>query len=1066
MKLLLIASIILLFLVNAHAEFIDFRERWAILIGVGKYSDADILPLFSPEHDVNEMKEVLIKRGGFLDDDNHITTLIDEQATYKGIEEAFDKLSNKVMRQHDFVLFYFSGRGARIADDLYPDFEEDGLDECLLLYDAVKGETKNKFLRDDELVQLLNSLNAKGIAIIVDSCYSGTDKREKGIPELDKGNDKPRDGITASDYLSTDITTIILEACAPDEVTLDGATKQSKSLFTEKLIKSLENDDVDSNRDGVIAFDELHLHLKKALSQQTPNLVGKVVEKTPIILPYVPITSEPSNAQIFVDGKDKKITTPNNIILLDLQEHQLKLKKAGYHDWLSKLKAFNKPGEQKEIKAQLNPIVVTGRLVDKSKKLIEGARVTLRLKAEELTIGETTTGSDGYFSFSDWQKNPSVVGDYEISFHFKGYEQSSEIKIEKSDDVDIGTIEFLKATESHTVLWLLSIAAAILIIVVPTVYILRMRAMTTEKYRSEHYPIWERQIENSLLTEGKALLSSFIDEEHQAYASNRYIKQHSDFDLFYDEKENSLRVKSPSQIEEFNDCWKNAASNLDADSGEQIKSLQESSTKIIHLLCDAMGFTVDHDSPTSFDMLWGCMVDATVLRTKIPSKFPFICIQRRTITDEDIRSLRDIMISDFRIANRFALIIVFDNADRTRQLVSAFHSSFDFIILDKDSSLDILMAKNSREILMRSILEQMDLTVISPYVIAGPVPEEMFFGRDNEIKTVVRTLERNSIAVVGGRRVGKTSILQKVYRDFSQPQGDWYPIHADFQPINNYEKFFKYINTTWGLGIRGKIYSPEQFYDLISNLRKNHGCPIAILMDEVDDLLRDDVEHGEALFKTFRALSQEGEKCQFVFSGERVLNERIRSRDSPLFNFCKIIPLSYLDKQSAELLIREPMARINVEIEDQVVEEILKISSCHPRIIQYICNRIISVISEEQTRRVTLKHFQNAAGLDIREEFMGTILGRCTPLEQLISLLMIDKKNGFSRTDIRNALNNAKVEVSEINLTNAINNLLLNAVLQLDKEGYSFTAKEFPRVVKMEKDIPEIKELKEEIEEN
>ena len=367
----------------------------------------------------------------------------------------------------------------------------------------------------------------------------------------------------------------------------------------------------------------------------------------------------------------------------------------------------------------------------------------MRLKAEELTISETTTGPDGYFSFSDWEKNPSVVGDYEITFRFKEYEQFGEIKIEKPDDKDIGTIEFLKATESHTVLWLLSIAAAILIVVPTVVYILRMRATTTEeKYRSEYYPIWERQIEHSLLTEGKAPLSSFTDEEHRAYASNRYIKRHSDFDLFYDEKEDNLRVKIPSQIEEFNNCWENAVSNLDANSEEQIKSFQKSSTNIIHLLCDAMGFTLDDKSKRQYERLWACMVNATILRIKLPSKFPFICLQRREIINDDIGDFRDIL-DIFNLTGRFALIIIFENPEKARQIFqeSAFRSGFNFVFLDKDDALNILIAKKPRKALMRSILKQIDLTVVSPYVTARPVSENMFFGREGEIKQIVQGLE-------------------------------------------------------------------------------------------------------------------------------------------------------------------------------------------------------------------------------------------------------------------------------------------------------------------------------------
>jgi len=715
----------------------------------------------------------------------------------------------------------------------------------------------------------------------------------------------------------------------------------------------------------------------------------------------------------------------------------------------------------------LNPIVVKGRLVDKSNKSIEGARVTLKLKVQGLIIGETTTNPDGYFSFSDWQNNPSVVGDYEIAFRFKGYEQFSETKIEKpNDDVDIGTIKLLRDTKSLMLLWS-SIAAIVIIFSLGISYILWTRARTTEKYRSEHYPIWESQIENSLLTEGKASLKK-IPRVNRAYASNQYQKRHSDFALFYDEKENSLRVNDPSQIEEFNNCWENAVLNLNANSKEQTKSFQESSTQIIHFLCDAMGFTVDDKSKRQYERLWACIVNAPILRTNIPSRFPFICFQQRGITNADIGNFRDIL-DIFEITNRFALI-VFDDAERACQIFqeSVFRGAFDFVFLDKDDSLNILIAKEPRRALMRSILEQIDLTAISPYVPAGPVPENMFFGREGEIKRITQELNNNnSVVIIGGRRIGKTSVLQRLRWDFMKPGSKWHPLYANLQIVENYEDFFEQIRIDWKFETKKDDYSPRQFYGLASDLAKQEKQTIVFLIDEVDQLLWHDVNNTNILFETFRALSQ-NKQCFFVFSGERVLNKQIHNPNSPLFNFCINIPLSYLDEKNATVLITEPMATMDVEIEkqQQVIEEIIDISSCHPRIIQYICDKMISLISNEQTRCITIEHLHSITdSSEFKQEFIETIWGRYKPLEKLLTLLMIDKGSGFTKSDIHVALNKTGVSVSEDDLADAINNLQINSVLQQSEEQlFAFKAKALPEIVKEVKNVEtEIEQLKEEI---
>jgi len=54
------------------------------------------------------------------------------------------------------------------------------------------------------------------------------------------------------------------------------------------------------------------------------------------------------------------------------------------------------------------------------------------------------------------------------------------------------------------------------------------------------------------------------------------------------------------------------------------------------------------------------------------------------------------------------------------------------------------------------ILTQSDLAKISPYVLRGATPSKVFYGRDEEEAALVGTLSTNSVALLGGRRIGKT----------------------------------------------------------------------------------------------------------------------------------------------------------------------------------------------------------------------------------------------------------------------------------------------------------------------
>lgn len=89
-------------------DFINFSNRWAILIGVGRYPpNSGIQSLDSPASDVQLMEKILIQDGGFTE----VKTLVDYDATYLKINEAFSDFIGKVTGGGFIrILFFRSGR--------------------------------------------------------------------------------------------------------------------------------------------------------------------------------------------------------------------------------------------------------------------------------------------------------------------------------------------------------------------------------------------------------------------------------------------------------------------------------------------------------------------------------------------------------------------------------------------------------------------------------------------------------------------------------------------------------------------------------------------------------------------------------------------------------------------------------------------------------------------------------------------------------------------------------------------------------------------------------------------
>jgi hypothetical protein len=101
--------------------------------------------------------------------------LLNEQATTAGFKEAFERGLIERAQDGDVAVVFFAGHGSQTTDRNGD--EPDGWDETLLLHDArVEGQ---RDLVDDELNGLLARLHEKTrhIALILDSCNSGTATR-------------------------------------------------------------------------------------------------------------------------------------------------------------------------------------------------------------------------------------------------------------------------------------------------------------------------------------------------------------------------------------------------------------------------------------------------------------------------------------------------------------------------------------------------------------------------------------------------------------------------------------------------------------------------------------------------------------------------------------------------------------------------------------------------------------------------------------------------------------------------------------------------------------------------
>ena len=563
------------------------------------------------------------------------------------------------------------------------------------------------------------------------------------------------------------------------------------------------------------------------------------------------------------------------------------------------------------------------------------------------------------------------------------------------------------------------------------------------------WPAWETSIHKALIQQGWAdeyALSS-VPQSLWGAAMRRYVEEHAADALVLQDTPPRIELANRPRMRAFLHTWKAAWEMVDSE-----QNFDNLVSDLATELCSLLGFVHQPQDKRVYHHLHGFVVRAPALRLKIPPRFPIVFVRRREGHPDDLTDLRSLM-SILDMTSYFALIVdlndAVDHLDPRKNLKNLVRDSIhDFIVLSGNDLRELVIARDPGQRLVEIVLQQVDLTVVSPYMTSGPVPENMFFGREHELKTITRKIADTSFAMIGGRKIGKTSTLVRVYRLLAESFDPSRTFYLDCQSVTSLEAFFEAANTLWG--IDPPIHSPEDLRrHIVQHVEEDTNQPFIVLLDEVDALVTHDLEHGLDLFRVFRALSQQ-RQCRFVFCGERVLHNQLHSAGSPLFNFCDVIHLGPLKEHAARRIISEPMQAMGIAIQnrEEVVSEIIHLSSCHPNLVQYLCQQLILEANSRHSRLVTpadLKHVRHSSSF--HEYFLEVTWGNTTALERAITLLIADHSS-VTLGELREILARYAFSVPLEQLDRAISGLRLYSILVKNGQRYRFASQVFATIVR------------------
>jgi hypothetical protein len=247
---------------------------------------------------------------------------------------------------------------------------------------------------------------------------------------------------------------------------------------------------------------------------------------------------------------------------------------------------------------------------------------------------------------------------------------------------------------------------------------------------------------------------------------------------------------------------------------------------------------------------------------------------------------------------------------------------------------------------------------------------------------------------------------------------------------------------------------PIDFRRIVAKLREDAaGQRLILLLDEVDEILDHDMNASPPgrLFKTLRALAHEG-ATRIIFSGCRALHRHLHDSNSPFFNFCEEVTLRPLDDKSVIEVVTKPMEQLGIALgmdaadREALLDEILAITSCHPNLVQLLCDEIVKLAESGTVRR---RHvIELAERPAFVEHFLETAWGDSTALERLVSACATGP---FTLDSIETELQRY-VAVDRVRLRAGLDMLEVNGLLRRDGERFAFALTRFPEMLRRHED--------------
>lgn len=564
-------------------------------------------------------------------------------------------------------------------------------------------------------------------------------------------------------------------------------------------------------------------------------------------------------------------------------------------------------------------------------------------------------------------------------------------------------------------------------------------------------------IEDTLFTTGTVSLEQLVGiaKPNRQFVWSRYFyRQQSEYNLVVETSR--AWIKNQDELDAFNQIWQEMAclisdenqpmheSEFDQCAAEVTRQFQASIER-----AESLPSVLPSESPF---LAFSLDTRSAFEGIRLPSSVPLLFFRRPILREEDAEILRRLLQVRIRPPRNLAFLVIpggVVSQEHAEDILQTRLSAYacDVVLLGLAELNRVSMALKPQVALRRLVISKVDLLRASPFVITGPAPQNMFFGRERELREISDNASTASYAVIGGRRIGKSSLLIRLH-SARLPAAGFRTLYYDCSTTSSFHDLRVASIHEW------RPQPPAEdlatFGDLLDSPPTDR--TLVILLDEADKLVPGDRAADWPLFNALRALANSG-YAQFVLSGERTLRDALHDPTGPLFNFANEILLGPLDFQSVAELVTRPLKQLGIELfnEKTIVQCIYDSTSGHPNVVQRLCYRLVERLSEQSSRGITLEDV-NAVLEDPRFQeidFLQTYWEAASPLERIITLVISQEARSYRLKDVRRLLSEqVRIQPSMTAIKEALDRLVdLRSILKRSQAGYALDVEAFPRVL-------------------